>query len=182
MARHSGFTNFTAARFIANCHTAKSSQKSDLCHLHLGLYSLRHCPRFMTEGDDPNKDGFKAEICGVWKLSFCGHRAMMLTKHCVYSSSPSINLFVLPSITRGREYHPKVLELLQLLQCNATHLQKTLPEFLGRHNTSVFLVLIFVLAWSHAAENQSLRLHFENQWHNWQGGSGVNCQPWQAKC
>jgi len=40
-------------------------------------------------------------------------------------TNPCINLLAPPSVTR--KYHPKVLELLHLLQCIAAHLQRTLP-------------------------------------------------------
>jgi len=42
-----------------------------------------------------------------------------------------------------------------LLQCISAHLQNTLPWRLETQNTSIFLVLIFVPAWSHAVENRS---------------------------
>ena len=53
-----------------------------------------------------------------------------------------------------RKYQHKVLELLELLQCIATYLQRTLTEF-QRHNILVFLVLIFIPAWLHAVANRS---------------------------
>jgi len=46
-------------------------------------------------------------------------------------------------------------ELIHLLQSISAYLQRTLAWcFLGRHNTSVFLELIFILAWSHVAEKR----------------------------
>ena len=55
---------------------------------------------------------------------FCDDKAIQITKNCVCFTNPCINLFV-PSFVI-REYHPKVLERLHLLQCIATYLQHTL--------------------------------------------------------
>jgi len=88
-----------------------------------------HCShhlRFMTTGEDRSKNRFiKWKFCGIWKLPFRHHGAIMLTQNCVCFSNLCINLFVPTSITL--EYHPKVLERLHLLQCISAHLQKTLP-------------------------------------------------------
>jgi len=46
-------------------------------------------------------------------------------QNCVSFTNPCINPFVSTSVTR--EYHPKVLERLHLLQCIFAHLQNTLP-------------------------------------------------------
>ena len=54
-----------------------------------------------------------------------------------------------------REYHPKVLERLHLLRCIFAHVQNTLPWASWETQYHKFLVLIFVPAWSHAAENRS---------------------------
>jgi len=56
VARHSGYTNSTDGHFVAECHTVKSSEKSHLCRLQLGLYSFGHYPRFMTIGSDRNNN------------------------------------------------------------------------------------------------------------------------------
>lgn len=45
---------------------------------------------------------------------------------------------------------PKVLELHELLQCTAIHLQRTSTCILKRHYNLVFLVLNFILAWLYA--------------------------------
>ena len=78
-------------------------------------------------------------------------RRIKLTQNCVCFTNLCINPFVPTSVTR--EYHPKVLERPHLLQYFAAYLQETLPW--ERHNTSVFLEMIFIPAWSHAAENRS---------------------------
>ena len=108
----------------------------------------------MTISTDWNKNQLKNwQFCGDWKLPFCDHRAIKLTQNCVYSfTNPCINLLAPPSVTR--KYHPKVLELLHLLQCIAAHSVHCL-EFLERHNISVFLVLTFIPTRSHAADNRS---------------------------
>jgi len=99
----------------------------------------------MTTGEDRNKIRFKNwKLCLLWKLPFRLHGAVKRV------TNPCINPFV-PTFV-SHEHHPKVLERLHLLQCISAHLQNTA---LGRHNTSIFLELIFVRFWSHAAENRS---------------------------
>jgi len=65
-------------------------------------------------------------------------------------ANPCINLLVRPSVTR--EYHPKLFELLDL-RCSVLPLTCTIHclGFMERYHTSVLLLLIFILAWSHAA-------------------------------
>jgi len=63
------------------------------------------------------------QLCGVWKLPFCDHRAIKLTQNCVCFTNPCINLLVPSSVTR--EYHTKVFELLHYLQCIAAYLWRT---------------------------------------------------------
>jgi len=55
----------------------------------------------------------------------------------------------------GPDYHPYVLEFIHLLRCIPLTCNIHCILFVQRHNTSVFLVLIFILSRSHAAENQS---------------------------
>jgi len=75
----------------------------------------------------------------------CAKLRYSFTKAC-------INAFVLTSVTR--EYHPKVLERLHLLQCIFAHVQNTLLWTSWETQYLNFLVLIFVPVWSHAAENR----------------------------
>ena len=56
---------------------------------------------------------------------------------------------VQPSVIR--EYHPKIFELLHLLQCIAHYWLGVLE----RHNITVILVLVSIPTWPHAAENRS---------------------------
>jgi len=66
-----GFTNFTAATFVAKCFTANSSKKSHLCWLQLGQLLGGHYPRFMIICVDQNKDPFKnRQLCGVENFRF----------------------------------------------------------------------------------------------------------------
>ena len=106
----------------------------------------------MTTGEDRNKDPFKNwKLCGLWKLPFRHQRALKLTESCVCFTNPCINPFVPTSVTR--EYYLKKLRRLNPLQIISAHLQTTLPW--ASWETSIFLVLIFVPAWSPAAENRS---------------------------
>jgi len=103
--------------------------------------------RFMTKGEDRKKCRFvKWQLCGVWKLPFCDHSAIKLTQNRVCFTNPRIKLLVLPSVTR--ECHPKVLELLDLLQCIAAYLQRTLPWVSGKTYAS-FCCSDFHPAWQH---------------------------------
>ena len=149
------FANFTAAHFVTKCHIVCSSKNTHLCYMFLKQHSFSHYPRFMDIGENRNKDRFKNwQLCGVRKLPFCDHRAIKLTQNCVCFTNPCTNLLIPPSSTR--EYHPEVLELLHLLQCIATHVQRIHHlGFLEGNDTSVFWVLIFVSVWLHAAENWS---------------------------
>jgi len=46
----------------------------------------------MTIGKDRNKDRFENwQLCGVWKLPFCGHRTINLTQNWVSFANPCIN-------------------------------------------------------------------------------------------
>ena len=68
--------------------------------------------------------------------------------------NPCINLLVPPSATR--EYHPKVFQVLHLLQCIAAHFQHTLLKVLGEtyYLGHFSAVIIFIPAWPHIAENR----------------------------
>jgi len=75
-------------------------------------------------------------------------------QNCVSFTNHCINLLAPLSITC--KYRPKVLELLHLLQCIAAHFAAyTALGFRKTFSTSLFLVLIFILAQLHSAENQS---------------------------
>jgi len=107
--------------------------------------------RFMTTGEDRNKNPFKNwKPCVPWKRTFRHHETIKLTQNCVCFTNPCINPFVPTSVTG--EYHPKVLERLHLLQLTC---RKHCLGCLKRHNTSTFSVLIFIPAWSHASEIRS---------------------------
>ena len=97
----------------------------------------------------------KTESFAIFKSSCFRHGATKLTQSCVCLRNPSINLFV--SISATREYHRKVLRYLNFTCCRVLPLTCRIHCFgrLERHNTSVFLGLIFVPAWMHAAENRS---------------------------
>jgi len=58
-----GFTDFRPELFVTKCHTENSSQTSYLCRLFFWQYFFSHHLRFMTTGEDRNKDWFKN-----WKL------------------------------------------------------------------------------------------------------------------
>jgi len=112
--------------FATKCHTENSLQMSYLCRLFFWQYPFSRRLRLMTTGEDRKNDQFKNwKLCGLWKLPFRHHGAITLTQKCVWFTNPCINSFVPTSVTR--EYHPKVLERLHLLQCISAHLKNTLP-------------------------------------------------------
>jgi len=106
---HMGAPNlfFCPARHLTSIrpgHTVDSSQNSHLWRLHVS-YSFGHYPRFRTIGKDRNKDRFEDwQLCGVWKLPFCDHRAIKLTPNCISFTNPCINILAPNSVTRN--YHP----------------------------------------------------------------------------
>jgi len=76
-----------------------------------------------------------------------------LTQNFVCFTNPCINPVVPTSVIR--EYHPKVLEHLHLLQCVSAHLQKTLPWSSSETQYLNLFRADFGPSWSHAAENRS---------------------------
>ena len=107
----------------------------------------------MIKDQNRNKDRFKNwQFCGFCKLSFREHRGIKLTQHCLCFTNTWINLLVLPSLinTIPTCMNVAVCYSVLPLTCSIHCL-----GFLGRHNISTFLVLVFIPAWSHAAENRS---------------------------
>ena len=104
-----GFTNVTAAHFVV-------SSKNPLRHLYLREHSFRHYIRFMTIAEARNKDQYKNWL---WLQSNTELHLLYQSMH----QSPCFTFY----------HHPKALELLNLLQCNATYLQHALG-FLESHN------------------------------------------------
>jgi len=77
-----GFTDFRPVLLVTKCHTLDSSQISHLCRLFFCQYSLSRHQRFMTTGEDRNKDRFKRwNLCGLWKHPFRHHEAIKLTQN-----------------------------------------------------------------------------------------------------
>ena len=106
----------------------------------------------MTIGEDRNKNWFKNwQLCGVWKLPFCDHRAIKLTQNWLYFTNPCINFHVQSLVNTTPRYlnFSTCCSVLSFI-CRIHRL-----GFLERRSTSVFLLLIFIPAWSHAAENRS---------------------------
>jgi len=68
-------------------------------------------------------------VSGVPKLPFCDHKIINLTQNSVYFINPCINLLIPLCVTR--EYHVKVLELLDILQSDAAYLQRALAWVSG---------------------------------------------------
>ena len=147
---HSGLCEFHSCALCREVSHHGLITKIPLCFVHLRCY-FAHYPRFKIIGKDRNKDRFKNWRFCCAGLSFCDHRAIKFTKNCVIVSNLSISLIAPPSATR--QYHHYVLEFLHLLQCIPLTCSIHCLWFVERHNTLVFLVLIFILAWSHAAEN-----------------------------
>jgi len=75
------------------------------------------------------KTDFKLIALRCLKTPVCDHRAIKLTQNYVCFFNTCINLLAPSSVTR--KYHPKVLELLDLLQLSAASLQRTLAWVSG---------------------------------------------------
>jgi len=121
-----GFTDFSPVLFVTKCHIENSLQISHPCRLFFWQHSFSRHLKFMTTPEDRHKDHFENwKLCGLWKLPFLNHRAIKSTQNCVCFTNLSINFFVPTSV--NREYHPKLIEGLQLLQCISAHLHNTLP-------------------------------------------------------
>jgi len=120
-----GFTDIRPALFVTKCLKENSSQISHLCRLFFWQYFFSRHLRFLTTGEDRNKDRFKNwKLCVLRKLPFLHHGAIKLAQNYVCFTNPCVKLFVPTFVTR--KYHPTVLERLHLLQCIAAHLQETL--------------------------------------------------------
>jgi len=76
-----GFTEFRPVFYAMKCHTVDSSQISHLCRLFFCQYSFSRHLRFVTTGEDRNKDQFKSRnLCGLWMHPFRYHGAIKLTQ------------------------------------------------------------------------------------------------------
>jgi len=92
-------------------------------------------------------------MCGFWKLPFCHHRAIKLTQNCVCFTNSCMNLLLrIPSHANAT---PRCLNVSTCCSLLPITCRMHCIGFLERHNTTVFLVLIFIPAWSHTRENRS---------------------------
>ena len=106
----------------------------------------------MTIGKDRNKDRFENwQLGSVWKVPFCGHRAIKPTQNSVSFTKPCINLveLCLPSLVNTT---PRYLNLFTCCSVFPFTYRVHCLGFVDRHSTSIFLVLIFIPARSHAAK------------------------------
>jgi len=106
-----GFSNFTAAHFVAKCRAVKSSQQPHLCPCTWDSTNCRQYPIFMAIAKNRNKDWLKFESFVVfvsslylWSRNDETHIILCLIYQCVYQSPCSAFL--------TREYQPKVLVLI----------------------------------------------------------------------
>ena len=108
----------------------------------------------MTTGEDRNKNRFNIwKLCVLWKLQFRHHGAKSSRRTAfALPIRVSIPLFRLPSLvnTTPRYLNVSTCCSVFLLTCREHCFGR-----LERHNTSIFLELILVPSWSHAAENRS---------------------------
>jgi len=146
------FANFTAAHFVAKSRTVNSSQISHLWRLCLRQRYFSHYPRFMTIGEDWDKDRLiptalrclKAQV--LWPRNGEDHALLYLLYQSGYQSCSA-------SVTR--EYHFKVLQLLNLLRSTAAYLRRTL-NWVSRETWCLGqFVPIFNQVWSHLAASRT---------------------------
>jgi len=108
----------------------------------------------MTTGENRNKDRFKNwKLCVLWKPPFRHYGTITLTQICVCFNNPCINL----SVSDFR--HSWIPPQKTWTSLPAAVYFRSLAEYLPRACCETkylhFIVLIFVPAWSHAAENWS---------------------------
>jgi len=147
-----GLTDFRPVVFVTKCHTQNSSQISHLCRLFFWQYSFSRHLRFMTPGEDWKEDWLKNwKLCVLWKVPLRHHRAIKLTQNCVCFTNPCINPFCsdfrLSWIPPPRYLNVSTFCCVFRLTCR----KHCLIGRLKRYNASIFLELIFVPSWSHAA-------------------------------
>ena len=145
-----GSTDFRPVLLVTKFHTVDSSQISHLLGLFFCQYSFSRHLRFMTTGEDRNKDRFgNWKLCVLWKLPFCHHRAIKLTHNFfALPISVSIPVFGLSSHVNTT---PRYLNLSTCCSEFPFTCRKHCLWCLKRHNISISLVLNFVPVWSHAA-------------------------------
>ena len=128
------FTDFRPVLFVTKCHTENSSQISHLCHLFFWQYSFSRHLRFMTTGEDRDKDRFKNwNLCVFSKLPFGHHGAIKLMRNCVCFTNPCINRFFrLPSLVNTT---PRYLNVSTCCSVFPFTCRKHCLGRLKRHNT-----------------------------------------------
>jgi len=93
--------------------------------------------------EDRSKDRFKnCELCGLWNVLFCGYETMKL--HDCFANAcfkPLLCRSSLPSLANTTR---------SCFTCSIRW-----RGFLEERHTSVFLVQMFIQAWSHVVENRS---------------------------
>jgi len=79
--------------------TPRKHSISAACTWQNTLSAITQDSRVTTVGEDRNKVRLKnCQLCGIWKLPFCDHRAIELTQVCVcFTNHVSISLFLFTS-------------------------------------------------------------------------------------
>jgi len=125
------------------------------------LLSFSHYPRFVIviRGEDRNKYWLKSwQLCVEWKLPMCGNRVTKRTQYCVCFANQWVNVLLrFPPFVNTT---PRCLNFSTC--CSVLPFTFSLHwfGFLERKNISVIVVLNFISAWSHAAENRSHAVHW----------------------
>jgi len=150
MTRHPGLHEFHSCALCREVRRRELFARIPSLPLALGAVFIQSLPKVHSH---EGRSEQRPVIFMNWNLLFCDHRAIKLTQNRVCFINPCISLLIPSSVTR--EYHPEVLEFLHLphllpLTCGIHCL-----GFLERQNISVLYVLIFIPAWSHAAQNRS---------------------------
>ena len=142
--------------FVTKCHTLNFSQKSHFCRLFLRKYYFRCYARFVTAYEGRNKDRFKNCKLYDFENTRFYRGATKLTQNYVSFRNPCNHLFFPTSVTR--EYHRNVLRYLNFTCCSIFPLTCRIYSFgrFERRYTFVFLGMVSVLAWMHAAQNKRI--------------------------
>ena len=140
-----GFTKFIAAIFAAKCH---DTRKSHLCRVYIGTALFRSFPysKFMTTGEDRNKDWFRNWQLAVFDRSRFVTRKRQRSRNNAFALPMRVSIFLFclfPSLMNTTQKYLNFSTYCSVLPLTCTGL-----SFWRRRRTSAFLVPIFIPVWS----------------------------------
>ena len=173
--------------------------------MHLWSHSFGNYPRFMTTGENGDKNCFENwELCLFRQFSFYDNRVVQSSHYCIRFAYSSIQFFILPSVTR--QCNPKITQtflpasvLLHLLVARTDQgfLKDEVPQFWQHwfsfrrcfmHLQSYFTCAGGQIVWKKAEPNHqriadAWFCNFQS-WHTLQLGCicrSNSCKQWQGE-